>query len=126
MPSIDILIPICVIAFPSISIVSCLWLLFSFLYSSTKPLGLKMISLLAISDLLFHSGSLIIFWTDTTTSVSIVSTVITNLAIRFDSLWASCIALFLAKSALCDDQSESKAEWNLVPFIIGSITIDIA
>lgn len=88
--------PVYMTVLHSISVITCLCLFYMYFKINRKALGLKMIIIMGISDLLFHSLQIILLWFQNDESTLLeMGFVIVGAAFRFSIYWAANIALFL-------------------------------
>ena len=78
----------------SLSILACLLLLFSYTKTHKKTLALTMITVLTVSDFVFHIMVALFNWL-ALLSVNSIEYKILNIAIRFSIFWTCNIGLYL-------------------------------
>jgi len=81
-----------------ISILACILLLCKYVKFSSKPTALKMISLLTIANIIFHTIALSISFLPESFTNSVIPPIIVNTSMRFSIFWASSLAFLLFKS----------------------------
>jgi len=96
------------VAPPSLTVIACLFLIFKYIQQHKKNLGFSLITILAVSDLIYSINTLVsIFWN--AESYGRIALGILFFSIYFSIGWASAIA-FLVYQSLADKNFDSKKQ----------------
>ena len=82
----------------SLSIFACLWVCFNYFKLSNKAMGIKMITILGISDIFLHISLIFTRWLPTTGSTMATARTVEWIMVRFSAFWATSIAYFVYRS----------------------------